>query len=112
MDQCNRGGGLTIFQQLPIGRPVGAHQARYLDREGNEHDPGLFTLSAQAEPGKLDAVRDTLLATVENLGTKPFTQEEVDKAKVRSRRNAENMQSNATAMSQAFRPKGFAAAPS
>src|SRR5947209_10540468 len=34
---------------------------------GNNHDPGLFTASAQAEPGKLDTVRDTLLQTLEGL---------------------------------------------
>ena len=40
---------------------------------GNNHDPGLFTLSAQAEPGQLEAVRDTLIATLENLAAVPFT---------------------------------------
>jgi len=69
---------------------------------GNNHDPGLFTASAQAEPGQLDTVRDTLLQTLENLAEVPFKQDEVDKAKVRSRRAQEMMQSNSTAMSQAL----------
>ena len=43
-----------------------------------------------------------MLQTIESLATVPFTAEEVEKAKVRSRRNAENMQSNSTAMSQAL----------
>jgi zinc protease len=65
---------------------------------GNNHDPGLFTASAQAEPGKLDAVRDTLLQTLESLGKVPFKEDEVEKAKVRNRRQHEMMQSNSTAM--------------
>ena len=69
---------------------------------GNNHDPGLFTASAQAEPGQLDAVRDTLLQTLENLATVPFTEDEVDKAKVRNRRNQEKLQSNSSAMAQAL----------
>jgi zinc protease len=68
----------------------------------NHHDPGLFTASAQAEPGQLDAVRDTLLQTLENLASVPFTTDEVDRAKVRSRRAQEMMQSNSTSMSQAL----------
>jgi zinc protease len=69
---------------------------------GNNHDPGLFTASAQAEPGQLDSVRDTLLETIETLGTVPFKEEEVNRAKVRARRNQEQLQSNSTAMSQAL----------
>jgi zinc protease len=71
-------------------------------RADNTHDPGLFTASAQAEPGQLDAVRDAVLQTLENLAAVPFTADEVEKAKVRSRRAAEAMQSNGTAMSQAL----------
>jgi zinc protease len=68
----------------------------------NYHDPGLFTLSAQAEPVKLDAVRDALMQTIETLGKEPFTQDEVDKAKVRSKRAAETLQSNSGGMAQAL----------
>jgi zinc protease len=69
---------------------------------GNNHDPSLFTASAQAEPGQLDAVRDTLLRTLEGLSTVPFTTAEVDKAKLRSRRASELLLSNSTAMAQAL----------
>jgi zinc protease len=68
----------------------------------DNHDPGLFTASSQPEPGKLDSVRDTLVQTLENLSSVPFTEEEVNKAKVRSRRNAEMLASNSTQMSQAL----------
>ncbi len=67
---------------------------------GNNHDPGLFTATAEAEPGQLDAVRDTLLQTLENLADVPFTTDEVNKAKVRGRRAFEMMQSNSQAMAQ------------
>ncbi len=69
---------------------------------GNSHDPALFSGSADAEPKQIDAVRDTLLATLEGLGSVPFTADEVDKAKVRSRRNAETLQSDSGRMSQAL----------
>jgi zinc protease len=69
---------------------------------GNNHDPGLFTLSAQATPSNLEDVRKTLLETIEGLASEPFTQEEVDKAKVRSRRADEARQSNSVTMSQAL----------
>jgi zinc protease len=69
---------------------------------GNNHDPGLFTASAQAEPGKLDSVREGLLKSLEGMGEMPFTQDEVDKARVRSRRTDERRQSDSVAMSQAL----------
>jgi zinc protease len=69
---------------------------------GNNHDPGLFTLSAQPEAGQLEAVRDVLLETMENLSARPFTQEEVDKAKVRSKRAAEARASDSGQMAQAL----------
>jgi zinc protease len=69
---------------------------------GNNHDPSLFTASAQAEPGQLHAVRDALMQTLEGLGSTLFTADEVDKAKVRSRRNEERLQSNSSAMAQAL----------
>jgi zinc protease len=68
----------------------------------NFHDPGLFTLSAQTEPAKLDAVRDALLQTIETLGKEPFTQDEVDRAKVRGKRMAETLQSSSSGMAQAL----------
>ncbi len=68
----------------------------------NNHDPGLFTASAQCEPAQIDEVRGIMLKTIEELAAKPFTQEEVDKAKVRSRRAAETRQSDSVTMSQAL----------
>jgi len=69
---------------------------------GNNHDPALFTASAQAEAGQLEAVRDILLRTLEGLSAVPFTQEEITRANVRNRRTHEMLQSNSTAMSQAL----------
>ena len=68
---------------------------------GGSHDPALFTASAQAVE-QVEDVRDTLLKTIEGLASEPFTQEEVDKAKVRSRRADEARQSNSVQMSQAL----------
>jgi zinc protease len=69
---------------------------------GETHDPGLFLVLAQAEPGQLDKVRDTLLQTLENLSEKPFTADEVEKVKVRNRRVYERLQASSTALSQAL----------
>jgi zinc protease len=69
---------------------------------GSTHDPGLFFSSASCEPEKLDTVRETLIKTLETLGDVAFTDDEVNKAKVRSKRNAEQLQSNAQGMSQAL----------
>src|SRR5215471_10219470 len=69
---------------------------------GNNHDPGLFTAMAQAEPDLLDAARDALLSTLEGMAAVPFTADEVDKAKLRSKRNAELLQTDSTAMAQAL----------
>ena len=71
-------------------------------RAGNSHDPGLFTASASCEPEKLDTVRDLLVKSLETLGDEAFTEDEVNKAKVRGKRNAEQLQSNAQGMSQAL----------
>jgi zinc protease len=96
-----------LLSQQPNGR---LYQALVESRKatsananaGNNHDPGLFTVSADAEPGQLDAVRDSLLAVMENLPAQPFAQADIDKAKVRSRRMSEQRQLNATAMAQAL----------
>ena len=68
----------------------------------NSHDPGLFFASASCPPESLDTVRDALVKTLESLGDVPFTDDEVNKAKVRSKRNAEMLQSNSQAMAQAL----------
>ncbi len=67
---------------------------------GSYHDPGLFTASASADPDQLDAVRDAMIKTMENLGDVPFTADEVEKAKVRSKRNAETLAQNSQVMAQ------------
>ncbi len=66
------------------------------------HDPGLFTATAQCDADKLEATKDALLTTLESLGTKAFTADEVEKAKARSRRQAEEMPANASGMAQAL----------
>jgi zinc protease len=68
----------------------------------NSHDPGLFTASASCPPDSLETVREVLVKTLESLGDVPFTDDEVNKAKVRSKRNAEMLQSNSQAMAQAL----------
>ena len=96
-----------IISQSPNGR---LHKAlvesnlatRVVARSENAHDPGLFFASATCSPETLDAVRDTLVKTLESLGDVPFTEDEVNKAKVRNQRNAELLQSNSQAMSQAL----------
>ncbi len=69
---------------------------------GNQHDPSLFLASAQCERGHLEAVRTTLIETLEDLASVPFKTEEVEKARVRSRRGSELLQSNSSGMAQAL----------
>ncbi|HEX4592452.1 MAG TPA: pitrilysin family protein, partial [Gemmataceae bacterium] len=68
----------------------------------NEHDPSLFFASASCQPEKIEAVRDALVGTLETLNSVPFTDDEVNKAKVRSKRAAEMLQANSQAMAQAL----------
>ena len=96
-----------IISQSPNGRLYKALVESKLAtsavaRSDNAHDPGLFFASASCEPEKLDAVRDALVKTLESLGDVPFTDDEVNKAKVRNKRNAEMLQSNSQAMAQAL----------
>jgi zinc protease len=69
---------------------------------GNQHDPSLFLVTAQTERGQLEAARMTLIETIEDLGSVPFKTEEVEKARLRSRRASELLQSNSTGMAQAL----------
>src|ERR1051326_3530392 len=49
---------------------------------GGEHDPGLMTIQAEVtREGSLEEVRDILIATVEQIGAKGVSAEEVDRAK-------------------------------
>jgi zinc protease len=68
----------------------------------NSHDPGLFTARASCAPENLGAVRDALVKTLESLGDAPFTDDEINKAKVRSKRAAEMLQLNSQQMAQAL----------
>jgi zinc protease len=68
----------------------------------NSHDPGLFEATASCPPEKIDAVKDVLIKTIESLGDVPFTKDEVNKAKVRYKRQAEILQSDGQRMSQAL----------
>lgn len=96
-----------ILSQQPNGRLYKALVESKLAssagaRAGDNHDPGLFTVNVQVEPGQLEAARVALLDTLENLGKVPFTTEEVDRAKVRTKRNEERLFANAGALSQAL----------
>ncbi len=96
-----------IISQSPNGRLYKALVESKLAtsanaRSDNEHDPGLFFAPASCSPEKLEAVRDALVQTLESLGNVPFSDDEVNKAKVRSKRSAEMLQSNSQAMSQAL----------
>ncbi|MBO0699305.1 MAG: insulinase family protein [Zavarzinella sp.] len=51
------------------------------------HDPGFVEITAKVEdPGKVDACRDALIETVEGLGQKPITEDEVAKSQQRFQR--------------------------
>ena len=96
-----------IISQSPNGRLYKALVESKLatnasGRSDNSHDPGLFFASASCPPEKLDVVRDVLVQTLESLGEVPFTDDEVNKAKVRNKRTAELLQSNSQAMAQAL----------
>jgi zinc protease len=71
-------------------------------RADNSHDPGLFTFSASPAEGQLEQVRDVLLSTIDNLAATPVNSQEVDRAKLRARRSAEQLVTSASAMSQAL----------
>jgi len=66
------------------------------------HDPGLFSFMAQPVEGKLDETERTLLAVAESVAETPFRAEELDRAKLRARRRAENTLADAASMSQAL----------
>jgi zinc protease len=96
-----------ILSQSPNGRLYHALVESKLTtgasgRAENAHDPGLFTCSASAEPAQLDTVRDTMIKVMESLSTTPFTQAEVERAKIRSKRNAEQLPSNSNGMAMAL----------
>src|ERR1700722_9103136 len=96
-----------IISQAPNGRLYKALVESQLAttvfaNSDNSHDPGLFEATASCAPEKLDLVKNALIKTIESLGEVPFTKDEVNKAKVRYKRNAETLQSNGQGMSQAL----------
>jgi zinc protease len=96
-----------IISQAPNGRLYKALVESKLAttanaRSENAHDPGLFLASASCPPEKLGTVRATLVNTLESLGDLPFSEGEVNLAKVREKRSAELLQSNSQAMAQAL----------
>ncbi len=66
----------------------------------NQHDPGLFSFFAQPAEGKLDKTNDLLLKTIDEIETTTFKSEEIERAKIRSKRRVEQALSNAAEMSQ------------
>ena len=68
----------------------------------DSHDPGLFSFMAQPVEGKLDDTERALLEVAESVGDTPFTADELDRAKLRSRRRAENTLADASSMAQAL----------
>ncbi len=66
------------------------------------HDPGLFSFMAQPVEGKLDETKTTLLGIADAVGETPFTPEELERAKVRAKRGAENAIANPASMAQAL----------
>jgi len=66
----------------------------------SSHDPGLFMFSAQPAEGKLEETEKVLLDIVEQMDSKPFTAEEVERAKVRAKRGYENTVTNAASIMQ------------
>ena len=96
-----------IISQAPNGRLYRALVESKLATNANGradsgHDPGLFFASASCLPASLDAVRETLVNALESLGETPFTEDEVNKAKIRARRGAELLQSNGPMMASAL----------
>ncbi len=96
-----------IISQAPNGRLYKALVESKLAtnasaRAESMHDPGLLFVTASCDAKNIDAVRDVMVKTIESLGERPFTTDEVNKAKVRNKRQAEILQSNGQGMSQAL----------
>ncbi|MFN9411177.1 MAG: M16 family metallopeptidase [Pirellula sp.] len=68
----------------------------------NSYDPGLFTLFAQPTDGNLEVLRQKLLEIMDTVGSEPFSEEAIDRAKVRAKRRTDQLLSSATAMSSAL----------
>ncbi len=66
------------------------------------HDPGLFYLSVQPQEGNLEKARDAAIDTMDGLASFTADAEAVERAKLRARRQTENLLLDAQAMSQAL----------
>ena len=55
------------------------------------HDPGVLEITAKVEGPGVDAARDALVDTLENLAKNPITDEEVNRAKVRFKKFNEQL---------------------
>ncbi len=71
-------------------------------RCGGSHDPGLFFVSVDPTEGNLENARDTMLETMDSLTNENFVSEAVERAKLRFKRQSENMMVNAESMAQAL----------
>lgn len=65
----------------------------------NSHDPGLFTLFAEPTEGNLETLRGKLMEVMDTMGAEPFTEEAVERAKLRAKRRTDQLLSSASAMS-------------
>jgi zinc protease len=95
----------SVLSEAKIGRLTAAlvetKKATGISARADEsHDPGLFFVSAEPAESTLEQLRDELLSILDNLGTTPFGEEEVKRAKVRYNRMSEVMLSSASSMSQ------------
>ena len=71
-------------------------------RSDSSHDPGLFFVSVQPTEGNLEKSRDVMIQTMDSLGNQSFSEEAVDRAKMRAQRASEDMVVDAGRMSQAL----------
>lgn len=83
----------SILTNEPSGR---LYQALVPTKKANSvsgaafawHDPGVLEFNAEVDPAKsLDDVRDTTIGLLEKLGSEKFTDEEVERAKSRFKRD-------------------------
>lgn len=95
----------SVLSEAKVGRLTSAlvetKKATGVSARADEsHDPGLFFVSAEPAEASLEQLRDELLSIMDNLGSTPFGEEEVKRAKVRYNRMSEMMLSSASSMSQ------------
>ncbi len=95
----------SVLSEAKVGRLTSAlvetKKATGVSARADEsHDPGLFFVSAEPAEAALDQLRDELLKIMDDLGSTPFGDEEVKRAKVRYNRMSEMMLSSASSMSQ------------